>query len=207
MADGLLHKSDVGGVRLGLRSSAEVAAAISEMQARLSAADGAEGDSFGYSVALSGDTALVGADSDDIGVVDQGSAYVFVRSGTTWAQQAYLKASNTEANDYFGYAVAVSGDTVVVGAMHESSSASGINGNQSDNSGSSAGAAYALFRAKLPLTPTQTADLAKYVNASRDENGEAKGIRMTHFYGELGADAAKNRKIFEFAKEMVRRLG
>ena len=45
-----------------------------------------------------------------------GAAYVFVRNGTTWSQQAYLKASNTDANDQFGYSVAVSGDTVVVGA-------------------------------------------------------------------------------------------
>ena len=45
-----------------------------------------------------------------------GAAYVFVRSGTTWSQQAYLKASNTGAGDQFGCSVAVSGDTVVVGA-------------------------------------------------------------------------------------------
>ena len=56
-----------------------------------------------------------------------GAAYVFVRSGTTWSQQAYLKASNTEAGDQFGYSVAVSGDTVVVGAPDEDSSTTGVN--------------------------------------------------------------------------------
>ena len=51
---------------------------------------------------------------------DSGAAYVFTRSGTTWSQQAYLKASNTDAYDWFGYSVAVSGDTVVVSAWYES---------------------------------------------------------------------------------------
>jgi endonuclease/exonuclease/phosphatase family metal-dependent hydrolase len=48
--------------------------------------------------------------------VQAGAVYVFVRSGTTWSQQAYLKASNAEASDHFGYSVAISGETVVVGA-------------------------------------------------------------------------------------------
>ena len=71
--------------------------------------------SFGYSVAVSGDTVVVGAhceDSNATGVngnqsdnsaIDSGAAYVFVRSGTNWSQQAYLKASNTGAGDQFGY--------------------------------------------------------------------------------------------------------
>ena len=48
-----------------------------------------------------------------------GAAYVFVRNGVTWTQQAYLKASNTDAGDRFGYSAAVSGDTAVVGAYLE----------------------------------------------------------------------------------------
>ncbi len=97
-------------------------------------------------MAVSGDTVVVGAvgeDSSATGVngnqsdnsaASSGAAYVFVRSGTTWSQQAYLKASNTGADDYFGCSVAVSGDTVVVGAYGEDSTATGVNGNQSDNS-------------------------------------------------------------------------
>jgi hypothetical protein len=73
---------------------------------------------------------------------EAGAAYVFVRNGTTWSQQAYLKASNTGASDSFGGSVAVSGDTVVVGAPGEGSSATGVNGNQADNSVTGAGAAY-----------------------------------------------------------------
>ena len=58
------------------------------------------------------------------------------------SQQAYLKASNTGAWDYFGYSVAVSNDTVVVGAYYEDSAAKGVNGNQSYNSASNSGAVY-----------------------------------------------------------------
>ena len=64
-----------------------------------------------------GDTVVVGAPYDDVGAnADQGSAYVFVRSGAAWSQQQKLTASDGAAGDYFGYSVAISGDTVVVGA-------------------------------------------------------------------------------------------
>ena len=59
-----------------------------------------------------------------------GAVYVFVRSGTTWTQQAYLKASNTGVSDQFGYSVSLSGDTLAVGAFSEDSAATGVNGNQ-----------------------------------------------------------------------------
>jgi hypothetical protein len=71
---------------------------------------------------------------------------VFVRSSTTWTQQAYLKASNTGAGDGFGQSVAITGDTVVVGAHYEDSSSTGVNGTQSDNSASASGAAYVFVR-------------------------------------------------------------
>ena len=105
-------------------------------------------------MAVSGDTVLIGArleDSNATGIngnqsdnsaANSGAAYIFVRSGTTWTQQAYLKASNTRASDEFGLWVAVSGDTVVVGAGFEDSDATGVNGNQSDNHATNSGAAY-----------------------------------------------------------------
>ena len=62
------------------------------------------------------------------------------------AQQAYLKASNTDSNDQFGFSVAVSGDTMVIGAYQEASSATGVNGDQSDNSATNSGAAYVFVR-------------------------------------------------------------
>jgi len=119
---------------------------------------------FGRSVALSGDgnTLAVGAfyeSSSATGIngnEDQsqnpagasGAAYIFARSGATWSQQAYVKASNTDAGDFFGASVDLSsdGNTLVVGAPGESSSATGVNGNQADNSASGAGAAYVFSR-------------------------------------------------------------
>jgi hypothetical protein len=86
-------------------------------QQQLTAADGAAGDQFGGSVAVVGDTAVVTASSDDVGAnVDQGSAYVFTRSGTVWTQQQQLTASDGAAGDAFGASAAISGDTAVVGA-------------------------------------------------------------------------------------------
>jgi FG-GAP repeat len=134
-------------------------------QAYLKASNTGASDWFGYAVSLSGDTMVVGAagfylfvegggngeDSNATGVngdrtnnsaAESGAAYVFVRAGTTWSQQAYLKASNTGAGDYFGKFVAVSGGTVAVGAPAESSNATGVGGDQSNNSASQSGAAY-----------------------------------------------------------------
>jgi hypothetical protein len=70
-------------------------------------------------------------DQADNSATTSGAAYVFTREGTTWFQQAYLKASNSGADHQFGTAVAVSGDTVVVGAPWEKSAISGVNGSQS----------------------------------------------------------------------------
>jgi len=145
--------TDSGAVYVFVRNGA-----IWSQQAYLKASNTGAGDQFGSSVAVSGDTLVVGApyeDSNSTGVngnqssnaaVDSGATYVFVRSGTIWSQQAYLKASNTGAGDYFGNSVAVSGDTVVVGAYKEASSATGVNGNQADNSAAQSGAAYVFVR-------------------------------------------------------------
>jgi hypothetical protein len=141
-------------------------------QAYIKASNTGPHDFFGGSVALSGDTLAVGADfedstatgingnKDDNSARDAGAAYVFARTGATWAQQAYVKASNTEADDYFGYQVALSGDILAVGAGGEASNATGANGNQGDNSVSRAGAVYMFVR-----TGTTWAQQA-YVKAS-----------------------------------------
>lgn len=98
-------------------------------QAQLDAADGAEGDLFGYRVAISRDSALVGAVWDDVGANNnQGSAYVFTRSGTTWTQQAQLSAPDGAALDSFGVHVALSGDTALVGALNDDIGASSNQG-------------------------------------------------------------------------------
>jgi hypothetical protein len=86
-------------------------------QAKLVPSDGAAADRFGQAVAMSGDTVVVGAFWHDKGVnLDQGAAYVFTRSGGTWTEQAKLTASDGSKDDQFGFSVAVSGDTAVIGA-------------------------------------------------------------------------------------------
>jgi hypothetical protein len=93
-------------------------------QQKLLASDGAAQDYFGWSVSLSADgsIALVGAYRDDVGATDdQGSAYVFIRSGTIWTQQQQLIASDGATGDYFGRSVSLSanGNTALVGAYRD----------------------------------------------------------------------------------------
>jgi hypothetical protein len=98
-------------------------------QQKLRAGDGAKGDFFGYSVALDGDTLAVGAKYDDIGAnIDQGSVYVFTRSGTDWMQKQKLTAPDGATYDTFGYSVAISGDTVVGGANEDQFGANVLQG-------------------------------------------------------------------------------
>jgi len=125
-------------------------------------------------VAIDGSTIVVGALNEDSGATgvngDQndnslsnaGAAYVFVRTGSMWAQQAYLKASNTEASDLFSFSVAIAGDTIVVSAYGEDSNGT----NPADNSAPDAGAAYVFVRAGT--TWTQQAYL-KAANAGADD--------------------------------------
>jgi hypothetical protein len=123
-------------------------------QAFVKASNSDAGDGFGYAVALAGDTLVVGApfeasidaNEDDSSAPDAGAVYVFVRSNDAWTQQAYIKASNAGITDEFGYSVAVSGDTLAVGAHNEASAVSGIDGNQLNNSAAGAGAVYVFTR-------------------------------------------------------------
>jgi hypothetical protein len=85
-------------------------------QAVLLAPDGAANDKFGYSVAISEDTIVVGSYNDDSPLSNAGSAYVFVRNGMAWTFQQKLTANDAAADDQYGIAVAVSGPTVFVGA-------------------------------------------------------------------------------------------
>jgi hypothetical protein len=93
--------------------------------AKLIASDGAARDSLGASIAISGNTVVAGAPYKDIGTnANQGASYVFVKPASGWAdmtQTARLTASDGAGNDYFGYNVAISGDTVVVSMLTKSS--------------------------------------------------------------------------------------
>jgi hypothetical protein len=106
-------------------------------QARLVAADGVAEDRFGNSLALAGDTLLVSASSADLGAFSNaGAVYVFVRRGGTWTQEAKLLPPVTETNAWFGDALALQGDTAVVGA------------GQVDLAGSLAGAVFVFQRSR-----------------------------------------------------------
>jgi hypothetical protein len=90
--------------------------AIWVQQAELTASDGAEGDSFGYSVAMSDGMVVVGAPNHRVGANEnQGAAYVFVRKGATWTQQPVLTVTDGRAGEFFGVSVALSGSTVLIG--------------------------------------------------------------------------------------------
>jgi hypothetical protein len=140
---------------------------------------GGEGDAFGVSVAISEDTVVVGApgegsaatgvngnESDD-SAPGAGAAYVFERVDGTWQQTAYLKASNTNAGDRFGFAVAIAGDTIAVGAEREDSA-----GDEGDNSAEDAGAVYVFERMGGTWEQTQ------YLKASNAAAGFLFGANL-----------------------------
>ena len=133
-------------------------------QAYLKASNSGASDRFGANVDLDGETLVIGADqedSDSNGVnsawdenaPDSGAAYVFVRSGGGWTQQAYLKSFNSYFYHEFGSGVAVSGDSIVVGARGERSSGTGINPIP-DQLGLTAGAVYVFERTNTVWSQT-----------------------------------------------------
>lgn len=123
-------------------------------QAYIKASNTDVGDYFGTSIALDGDTLAVGAygeasnatrlDGDQMNqsAKNSGAAYVFTRTGNNWTQKAYLKAPNAAKDDFFGTSIALDGNTLAICADGEESNATGINGDQSDNSESRSGAVY-----------------------------------------------------------------
>lgn len=100
------------------------------LRSKLEAADAALNDNFGVAVVVDGDRAVIGAHLEDEAGTNAGAAYVFQRAGTTWSQAAKLTASDGGGSDAFGRSVALSGDTIVVGAPND------------DDGGTNAGAAY-----------------------------------------------------------------
>jgi hypothetical protein len=147
-----------------------------ERQAYIKASNAMKGDYFGYSVAISGDTLVVGAHREDTEgrkeSNDSGAAYVFMRDGSGWQQKAYLKASNTGSKDHFARSVAISGNTLVVGAINEDSNSTGINGSEgNDDSGSLSGAAYVFTLEEESDSWEQEA----YLKASNTAKGDHFG--------------------------------
>jgi len=146
-----------------------------------------KGDQFGFSIGLSadGNTLAVGAIGEDSGAkgvngdqndnsqTSSGAVYIFTRSGASWSQQAYIKASNTDTNDLFGYAVGLSvdGNTLAASAYDEDSSSRVINGPMDKNRRGS-GAIYVFTRTGANWAQTA------YLKASNAEAGDSLGYDM-----------------------------
>ncbi len=174
--------SDSGAVYVFTRSGTWM------QQAYIKASNTDSGDNFGFSVALSNDgsTLAVGAisessnakgingDDSNNSLDDSGAVYVFTRSSSTWTQQAYIKASNTGSDDNFGFSIALSNDgsTLAVGAYLEDSNATGINGNESNNSFNSSGAVYVF------TSSSSTWIQEAYIKASDINSGDFFGFSV-----------------------------
>jgi uncharacterized repeat protein (TIGR01451 family) len=192
--------ADAGSAYVFVRSGA-----IWTQQQKLTASDGAAADKFGTSVSLSADTAIVGAPSDDLpGAGDAGSGYVFVRSGTTWTEQAKLTASDAAAGDFLGHSVAVSADTVVAGAPADDIPA-----------GTDAGSAYVFVRSGTAWSEQQKVVASEsgtahdffggaasisgdtvVVGAPGDDTGAGVDAGSAYVFVRAGATWSEQQKIF-----------
>ncbi|RYD36371.1 MAG: hypothetical protein EOP86_06155, partial [Verrucomicrobiaceae bacterium] len=164
------------------------------LQARLQAPNPKAGDLFGSSVAIDGGNILVGApgeDSDRMGIngygnggelPDSGAAWLFIQDGTDWRRTSHFKASRPKEGAGFGHAVALSGNTIAVGAWREGSAATGVNGDQSGTGATGSGAVYIFeygptFQAPVGVSVwSQTAFLKASNTGVNDGFGGAVGI-------------------------------
>jgi len=157
------------------------------LHAKLTASDSESSDYFGWSVSISGNYVIIGARNDAIGSNRyQGSAYIFVRVGGTWLQQAKLTASDGLASDLFGHSVSISGDYAIVGAISDDL---GSNINQ--------GSAYIFYRlGNNWSTVRQVSDVS---GTSENLFGTATSINSTGIYL-IGAPSKDNKGSTSFGK-------
>lgn len=151
------------------------------LQTTLRATQPDEEDHFGYSLALHGNTLVVGApyedsaaraidgDETDNTARDAGAVYVFVRTGSQWTRQAYLKAANADPGDQFGKSVAIHGDRLLVGAWLEDGNGPASNDDPENNDASDAGAVYSFVRSGSTWTQTD------YLKAANTGAGDGFG--------------------------------
>lgn len=162
-------------------------------QAYLRASTPDPGDSFGAAVALSADgntlavglpdeDSAIGTDSADNSLSGAGAVFTFTRSGTTWSQEAYLKAAFTGMDDHFGGSLALSadGNRIAIGAPHEDSDETGTSGTGNNNSAIDAGAVYTFTRVGATWSPEA------YIKASNAEAGDEFGFSLA-----LSADSGR----------------
>ena len=168
------HYADVDGISAGAAYVFHRTGTNSwDERVKIVASDGQADDCFGFSVAISGDYAIVGADWGDAGGINAGTAYVFHRTGTnSWDGGVKIVASDAQAYDAFGCSVAISGDYAIVGAYGE------------DAGGSYAGAAYIFHR-----TGTNSWDGGVKIVASDAQAGDYFGtlVAISGDYTIVGA--------------------
>jgi hypothetical protein len=136
------NRDDDNGIRSGSAYVYTRSGTTWTQQAKLIASDGAEEERFGIDVALEGDTAMIGSETPDNGD-NSGSVYVFTRTGTTWTEQQKLLASDGAAVDWFGFYIALDGDTALFAAS------------QDDDKGSNSGSVYVFTRVGSTWTEQQ----------------------------------------------------
>ena len=126
-----------------------------------------------------------------------GAAYVFTRDETTWAQQTYLKASNTGYEFQFGYSVAISGNTAIVGGALESSNATGVNGGPHNDSALRSGAAY-IFTSSVMAFP----EITLFGNSMEITDGDASATPDDGTdFGQVNMDSETLTRTFTIANE------
>jgi hypothetical protein len=157
----------------------------------LTASDGAAGDEFGYSVAISNDYAIVGAPYDDNNGTSSGSVYILKQDGVPWAETQMLTASDSAASDHFGNSVAISDDYAIVGAPDD------------DNNGTNSGCMYILKRNGLLWAETQM--LTASDNAAGDEFGYS--VSISGEYAVVGAPNDDNNGSYSGSVYIYKREG
>jgi len=151
---------------------------------------------FGEEVSISsdGNTLAVTARFEDTGGDDSGAAYVFTRTGSTWTEEAFLKASNFQSFDNFGSSISISndGNTLAVGSRFEDSDARTIDGNQSDNTANNSGAVY-LFRRNSAAWNQQA-----YIKASDGGGIFGSSVALSNNGNRLLVGATGSKSVYDF---------
>lgn len=151
---------------------------------KLTASDGALGDSFGISLSLSADRVLIGAFRDDGTGADSGAAYVFEWNGSTWSETQKLEANDAASDDLFGFSVSLSGDRALIGAYQE------------DDHGGQSGAAY-VFDNNNGLW-SQSIKLTADDGGPDDYFGAAVNVQGSRAVVGAPGDDAGSAYVFEF---------
>ncbi|MEN8130986.1 MAG: choice-of-anchor D domain-containing protein [Pseudomonadota bacterium] len=184
--------SEAGAAYIYIRDSA----GVWSLQQKLTASDGVADDRFGWRVAVDGDTVVVGIESWDFFAPPPGAAYVFTRdSAGLWSEQQKLTAYDGEAGDYFGQSIALSLDTIVIGAAGD------------DDVGTNAGAAYVytrdsagLWSLQQKLTAIFGTDNDSFGN-SLDLDGETAVIGTSGYYFDTDGTYIQSGAAYAFTRD------